>query len=66
MGRHHHITRALDVDRAWRHAEFERELIRARTGEGCTRAKAQRREDGAQAEAYRSPQARGDQAPRLW
>jgi AbiJ N-terminal domain 3/Abortive infection C-terminus len=45
-------------------AEFERELIRARTGEGHDRAKAQGVRIG-QAEAYRSPEARGDQA-RSW
>ena len=45
-------------------AEFERELIRARTGEGRERAKAQGRENGAQAETHRPPEARGDQAPR--
>jgi len=34
MGGHHHGARALDPDRAGGLAEFERELIRARTGEG--------------------------------
>jgi hypothetical protein len=43
-------------------AEFERELIRARTGEG--RERGEGREDGAQAETHRPPKARGDQAPR--
>jgi len=46
-------------------AEFERELIRARTSEGRERAKAKRREDGAQAEAHRAPEARGD-PPWFW
>src|SRR5476649_1682978 len=49
MGRHNHITRAADADRARRpcrvcgacsYAEFERDLIRTRTGEGRDRAKA--------------------------
>jgi DNA invertase Pin-like site-specific DNA recombinase len=44
-------------------AEFERDLIWARTGEGRERAKA-RGEDGPQAEAHRSPTGRGDQAAR--
>jgi DNA invertase Pin-like site-specific DNA recombinase len=38
MGRHHDRTRAAYADRP-RLAEFERELIRARTGEGRERAK---------------------------
>jgi DNA invertase Pin-like site-specific DNA recombinase len=40
MGRHHDITRAADIDSAGGLAEFERDLIRARTGEGRERAKA--------------------------
>jgi DNA invertase Pin-like site-specific DNA recombinase len=44
-------------------AEFERDLIRIRTGEGRARAKA-RREDGPQAEAHPAPASGGDQAPR--
>src|ERR1700704_3661482 len=44
-------------------AEFERDLIRARTGEGRERAKA-RREDGPTAQAQPAPAERGDQAPR--
>jgi DNA invertase Pin-like site-specific DNA recombinase len=47
-------------------AEFERELICARTGEGRERAVGAGREDGAPPEAHRSPEARGDQAPRSW
>ena len=39
LGRHHHAARPLDADGARRLAEFERELIRARTGEGRKRAK---------------------------
>ena len=41
-------------------AEFERELIRARTGEGRARAKANGVKHGAQAEAHAAPGARGD------
>jgi DNA invertase Pin-like site-specific DNA recombinase len=40
MGRHHHVTRTARADRARGLAEFERDLIRARTGEGRERAKA--------------------------
>ena len=40
MGRHHHITRAADDAVLGGLAEFERDLIRARTGEGRERAKA--------------------------
>jgi DNA invertase Pin-like site-specific DNA recombinase len=40
-------------------AEFERDLIRARTGEGRERAKA-RRQDGPQAKTDRPPEARGN------
>ena len=45
-------------------AEFERDLIRARTGEGRARAKARGRENGPAAQAHPAPAARGDQAPR--
>ena len=45
-------------------AEFERELIRARTGVGRERAKGAGREDGEEAETDRAPDARGDQAAR--
>jgi DNA invertase Pin-like site-specific DNA recombinase len=45
-------------------AEFERDLIRSRTGEGRERAKGARREDGSQAEAYPASTRRGDQATR--
>jgi len=44
-------------------AEFERELIRARTGEGCARAIENGVRLGPQADAHPSPAARGDQAP---
>jgi DNA invertase Pin-like site-specific DNA recombinase len=44
-------------------AEFERELIRARTGEGRERAKAQGRQAWPQADVDLSSAARGDQAP---
>ena len=47
-------------------AEFERDLIRARTGEGRARAKDERRQDGAEAEAYPAPEAGGDQTARPW
>jgi DNA invertase Pin-like site-specific DNA recombinase len=40
LGRHHHLARPADADRARRPAEFERDLIRARTGERRARAKA--------------------------
>ena len=40
MGRHHDIARAADVTVLAGLAEFERDLIRARTGEGRERAKA--------------------------
>ena len=45
-------------------AEFERDLIRARTGEGRERAVGARAENGPTVEAHPSPAARGDQAPR--
>jgi DNA invertase Pin-like site-specific DNA recombinase len=45
-------------------AEFERELIRARTGEGRRLAQGPRCEDGPQAEAHRPPAARGPAAAR--
>ena len=45
-------------------AEFERELIRARTGEGRERAKAKGVKMGRKPETHRPPEARGDQAPR--
>ena len=45
-------------------AEFERELIRARTGEGRERAIAQRREDGTQAEDDAAPDQGGAAPPR--
>ena len=38
LGRHHHVARPADVDRLGGLAEFERDLIRARTGEGRARA----------------------------
>jgi DNA invertase Pin-like site-specific DNA recombinase len=38
MGRYHHLPRAADADRSLRLAEFERDLIRTRTGEGRARA----------------------------
>jgi DNA invertase Pin-like site-specific DNA recombinase len=41
MGRHHDRARAAYAGSARRLAEFERELIRARTGDGRERAKAQ-------------------------
>jgi DNA invertase Pin-like site-specific DNA recombinase len=44
-------------------AEFERELIRARTGEGRERAKAGR-ENGTEAETHRAPDPRGGRAAR--
>jgi|GEM_PF-6738527 len=44
-------------------AEFERELIRARTGEGRARAMENGVRLGPQADAHPSPAARGDQAP---
>ncbi len=44
-------------------AEFERELTRARTGEGRARRRAGF-EDGAQAETHPAPGERGDQAAR--
>ena len=40
MGGHHHIARAVMFTVLGGLAEFERELIRARTGEGRERAKA--------------------------
>ena len=45
-------------------AEFERDLIRARTGEGRDRAEGAGREDGAEIQTHRPPAARGDQTPR--
>ena len=45
-------------------AEFERELIRARTGEGRERAKARRSPPWTQAEAERAPTARGAEPTR--
>src|SRR6266849_6263003 len=46
-------------------AEFERDLIRARTGEGRARAVARGQKMGDRSN-HRSPEARGDQAPRAW
>jgi len=43
-------------------AEFERELIRARTGEGRARRRGERRPAGPQADLHPSPEARGNQA----
>ena len=43
-------------------AEFERDLIRARTGEGRARAEARGVKIGPQAEAHAASAARGDQA----
>jgi DNA invertase Pin-like site-specific DNA recombinase len=40
MGRHHHINGRLILTVLGGLAEFERDLIRARTGEGRERAKA--------------------------
>ena len=45
-------------------AEFERDLIRARTGEGRERAKARGVKMGRPHKAHRAPAERGDQAPR--
>jgi hypothetical protein len=45
-------------------AEFERDLIRARTGEGRERAQGARREAGPQTEADRPSAAGGNEAPR--
>ena len=45
-------------------AEFERDLIRTRTGEGRERAKARGVKNGPAAQAHPAPAARGDQAPR--
>jgi len=45
-------------------AEFERELIRARTGEGRARAKGARRQARPQTETDAGPKARGACAPR--
>jgi Resolvase, N terminal domain len=47
-------------------AEFERELIRARTGEGRERAKAKGVKMGRRPKLTGHPDARGDQAPRSW
>ena len=45
-------------------AEFERDLIRARTGEGRERAEGARREDGPQAEAHPAPDEGSTTPPR--
>ena len=47
-------------------AEFERELIRARTSEGRARAIANGVRLDRQADLHPSPTARGDQAPQRW
>jgi DNA invertase Pin-like site-specific DNA recombinase len=44
-------------------AEFQRDLIRTRTGEGRARAIAQG-QNGPDAQAHAAPAARSDQAPR--
>ena len=46
MGRHRHQHRALDARRPRRLADVERDLIRTRTAEGRTRAKAQEKQMG--------------------
>jgi DNA invertase Pin-like site-specific DNA recombinase len=45
-------------------AEFERDLIRTRTGEGRARALGARAENGPTVQTHRSPEGRSDQAPR--
>jgi DNA invertase Pin-like site-specific DNA recombinase len=45
--------------------EFERDLIRARTSEGCERAKARGVKLGRKPKLSRTPEARGDPAARL-
>ena len=47
-------------------ADFERDLIRERTGEGRKRAMAERRQVRPQAQAVRLPARRSHQAPRRW
>jgi DNA invertase Pin-like site-specific DNA recombinase len=47
-------------------AEFERELIRARTGEGRERAKAKGVKMGRKPKLTGLPEARSDQTPRSW
>src|SRR2546430_558813 len=63
MGRHHHIARPPDVDRARRaggvRARFDPRAHRRRPGTG----RGARAENGPPVQTYRSPEARGDQAP---
>jgi hypothetical protein len=56
------LTTGLRGSRLTALAEFERELIRTRTGGRPRRV--QRREDEPQAEAHGAPEARGDQPAR--
>jgi hypothetical protein len=53
VGRHRHQHRAADDRRAGGLADVERELIRIRTGEGRSRAKASRKGHGPTKEATR-------------
>ena len=55
MGGHHHAHGRLMLTVLGGLAEFERELIRARTGEGRGPRQGARREDGPQAEADAAP-----------
>jgi hypothetical protein len=64
MGRHHHIARAADADRARRaggvRARPDQNPDRRRPGAGCRPGA----ENGPAAQAHPAPAARGDQTPR--
>jgi hypothetical protein len=64
MGRHDDRAWSVDAHRSWRAAEFERELIRTRTGEGREQGQGARAELRLQAEAHSSLEERGDSPPR--
>jgi len=63
MGRHDNRTRRLMLTLLGGLAEFERDPIRARSGEGRERAKASGQKSWPQAQAHLAPAARADPAP---
>jgi DNA invertase Pin-like site-specific DNA recombinase len=66
VGRHRHQHRALDAGRTRRLADVERDLIRTRTAEGRSRAKAQGKHMGRPPSLHAVTEERGHQATRAW